>query len=172
MTTTEQEQPSVREQIDAETIKLMTNLRLEGKTMREIAKETGVSLGVVGKHLKGIEPGTNEKANNPELRGPQYVPVMISKEHSAKLYALAIDEGYQSVEEFLEKSMLPWYRVKRDFEWKLRMKVEPKTFQLYLEGAITDSIELSELRKKIQNMAPATPTQQTMITIPAGGPRI
>lgn len=165
MTTSEQEQKDVREQIDDETIKLLTDLRIQGKTMRQISKDTGISLGTVGKLLKGVEAGTNEKANKPEPRGPSYVPVMISKEHSAKLFALAIDEGYASVEEFLEKSMLPWYRVKRDFEWKLRIQIVPKQFQLYIEKAMADSLQLQEIQRQMQEMANKKTTQQT-ITMP------
>lgn len=170
MTSDEHEQKNVREAINEETVKLLTDLRLQGKTMRDIAKDTGISLGTVGKLLKGVEPGTNEKANKPEQRGPSYVPVMISKEHSAKLYALAIDEGYASVEEFLEKSMLPWYRVKRDFEWKLRIQIVPKQFQLYIEKAMADSLELTTLKERFQEAA-NQPKQQSGLAAIQGGAR-
>ena len=132
--------------------------------MRQIAEETGMALSKVGTLLKGIEPAKTESASTIKEeppRRPQLMAVMIRQEDAAKIYALAIDEGFNSVEEFLERMMLPWYRVKRDFEWKLKTKIEPKKFQLYIENCMADSLELQQLKeqwtKQLQSKQPGTP---------------
>jgi hypothetical protein len=121
------------------------------KSMREIAEDTGLNLRKVGTLLKGVEPGPDPSGDSKEPqqpRQPQYMSITIRQEDAAKLYALAIDEGFNGVEEFLENSMLPWYRVKRDFEWKLNTKIVPKQFQLYIESCMADSLELQQLKEK------------------------
>jgi len=155
-------------------LQVLTDLRVnKGKTMRQIADDTGVPLSKVGRLLKGIEPAERlgeQKEQKEQPRQPQYMPIMIRKEDAAKLYALAIDEGYDGVEDFLEKSMLPWYRVKRDFEWKLKIKIEPKQFQLYIQSCMTDSLELQQLKDQWTKQLAKKPESTTpIIAVPPGG---
>ena len=80
------------------------------------------------------------------------MPMLISKEHVAKLYALAMDEGFEDVNEWIKANLLPWYSVKRDFEWKLRMKLNPAEFSAFIQTAMTDSIELKALKERLGEM--------------------
>lgn len=125
---------------------LLIDLRVnQGKTIQQIADDTGIPRSNVGKILKGVEPA--EKPAVDGQRKPPLMAVMIRQEDAAKLYALAIDEGFNSTEDFLEQAMLPWYRVKREFEWKLKVKLEPKKFQMYIESAMNDQARLQQLQE-------------------------
>lgn len=151
----EQEQEQIKEAV--------YKLRMEkGLTMREISRETGVSLGKVAEYLKGIPPARTE-APAPEKRPPQFMPMLISKEHVAKLYALAMDEGYDDVNNWLKEKLLPWYAVKRGLEWKLHSKIEPKEFETSFEIFLLDSMELKELKAKLGQMS----TPSTTVTPPS-----
>lgn len=159
---------------EEELLQVLTDLRVNKKmNMRQIAHETGLALSKVGKMLKGVgvETESDEKTidKEPPQRKPQYMTIMIRQEEAAKLYALAIDEGFNGVEDFLEKSMLPWYRVKRDFEWKLKTKIQPKQFQLYIETCMTDSLELQQLKEQWSKQLATRKAPEGLIpSLPAG----
>jgi len=145
------------EEIKEAAIKLRTEKR---RTIREIADELGISLGQAGEILKGVKASGSEEVVA-EKKQPQFMPMLISKEHVAKLYALAMDEGYDDVNSWLKDKLLPWYAVKRDLEWKLKINVEPRQFSLVFESLMLDGIELKQLKDQIANMGgkqtPATP---------------
>ena len=148
-------------QIDDETKEVILQLRVEeGKTVREIAKDTGVSIGAAAKILKGIKIPKNvkeqkEKEDSSEHneRSPvQYVPIQISTQNSSKLFALAMDDGYEDIDEWIKEILLPWLQVRRNFAWKIQIPIEPKKFEQYLEFAIVKSIEYEGLKKKFPNV--------------------
>jgi len=141
------------EQITEELKQQIIALRLKQRmTMRRISEETGLSLGMIGTILKGI-PAEGIEEISSQKKSPVLFPMLISKQHAAKLYALAMDEGYDDVNAWIKEKLLPWYAVKRDLEWKLRLKVEPKTFILGFETAMLDSLELKELKAKLGSMS-------------------
>ena len=86
---------------------LCMKLRTEnGMTMREIRDETGLSLSKIDRFIGGVPAsgGQAEKPESPQNQqpqktsgGPKYLPIMLRQEDAAKLYALAIDEGYSGV---------------------------------------------------------------------------
>jgi len=140
------------EQQDAQIRDAAFKLRTERRmTFRQISEELGISLGKVAEILKGV-PATGAETQIPEKRPPQFLPMLVSKEHVAKLYALAMDEGYEDVNAWIKGVLLPWHAVKRDFEWKLRMKLNPAEFSAYIQTAMTDSIELKQLKDKLREM--------------------
>jgi len=140
------------EQQDAQIRDAAFKLRTERRmTFRQIAEELGISLGKVADILKGV-PATGAETQVEEKRPPQLLPMLVSKEHVAKLYALAMDEGYEDVNNWIKAVLLPWHAVKRDFEWKLRMKLNPAEFSAFIQTAMTDSIELKQLKQKLRDM--------------------
>jgi transcriptional regulator with XRE-family HTH domain len=163
------------EQKDEELRQTALKLRTENrKTIRDIAEELGIASGKVAGWLKGV-PATGAEEPIAEKRQPQFMPMLISKEHVAKLYALAMDEGFEEVNDWIKTLLLPWYSVKRDFEWKLRMTVIPHEFAAFIETAMTDSIELKQLKEKLRamgsplggNVETSTPVSPTpSITVP------
>jgi len=145
------------QEIQAAAFKLRTEKRM---TMRQIADELDIPLGKVGDLLKGVpKGGVEEQEPQKKVSVPsQMMPMLITKEYVAKLYAMAMDEGFDDVNAWIKDRLLPWYAVKRDLEWKLRLKIEPKTFTLAFETTMLDSIELKELKNKLGSMSgqPAT----------------
>jgi len=138
-------------------------LRMERRmTVRQIAEELGISVGKVSEYTKGI-PASGALDEKAEKRPPQFIPMLISKEHVAKLYALAMDEGYDDVNNWLKEKLLPWYAVKRDLEWKLKIKVEPAQFSLVFESLMIDGIELKQLKEQIQNMGGKQPSSTSLV---------
>jgi len=147
------------EEIKTAAFKLRTEKRM---TIRQIADELGISLGQAGEMLKGIKPDGTEQITT-DKKTPQFIPMLISKEYVAKLYAMAMDEGFDDVNDWIKNKLLPWYSAKRDLEWKLRLKIEPRTFILAFESIMLDSIELKELRDQIQRgRQPPTVTAPSM----------
>jgi len=136
------------EQIREAALKLRMEQR---KTVRQIAEELGISVGKASEYVKGIA-ASGIMEEEPQKRPPQFIPMLISKEHVAKLYALAMDEGYDDVNNWIKDKMLPWYAVKRDLEWKLKIKVVPSQFSLVFESLMIDGIELKQLKEQIKNM--------------------
>lgn len=120
-------------------------------TIRQIADELGISLGQAGELLKGVKADGTIEA--PVEKKPASLPMLITRENSAKLYALAIDEGFQDVNDWITHVLLPWHKVKRDFEWKLRLKIDPAEFAAFIETAMTDSIELKQMKARLANMS-------------------
>jgi len=147
------------EQQDAQLRDAAFKLRTERRmTFRQISEELGISLGKVAEILKGV-PATGPEAQTEEKRPPQLLPMLVSKEFVAKLYALAMDEGYEDVNNWIKEVLLPWHAVKRDFEWRLRMKLNPAEFSAFIQTAMTSHIELKQLKEKIGQMgAEPTPT--------------
>jgi len=137
------------DELRAAAFKLRTEKRM---THRQIADELGIALGRVGEMLKGVAASGPMEEPSEQKKPPQFIPMLISKEHVAKLYALAMDEGFDDVNEWLKLVLLPWYGVKRDFEWKLRIKIVPHEFAAYVETAMTDSIDLKQLKAKLREM--------------------
>ena len=166
--------PAVPED-EGELLAFLTDLRINKRmTMRQIVEETGVPLARVGRLLKGVEPAPEappaSKEKDQPSRQPQYIQMIIQKEEAAKLFAIAIDEGYSGVEEFLEKSMLPWYRVKRNFEWKLNMKLDPVKFQAFIEQCIADQAELNEIKLRFASQTNKFVKQEHLLTMTQGAP--
>lgn len=159
------------EQIDDETKNLIVTLRVkDGKTMRQIATETGVSVGKVGEICRGV-PAAKEMDEGTRPR-VEYVPVMVSKENSAKIYALALSEGYDSADKWLQERLLPWWTVLKDFEWKLRQTLVPSDFAVWLEKTMVDSIELAQLKAHLNSIAAKNqPQSDDRVIAPQAGSR-
>jgi len=147
------------EQLRDAALKLRVEQR---KTVRQIAEELGISVGKASEYTKGIA-AAGALDEKPEKRPPQFLPMLVSKEHVAKLYALAMDEGYDDVNNWLKEKLLPWYAVKRDLEWKLKIKVEPKQFSLVFESLMLDGIELKQLKEQITNMGGKQPSATALV---------
>ena len=138
------------DEIRAAAFKLRTEKRM---THRQIADELGIALGRVGEILKGVLASGVDESLLEKKSPPQFIPMLVSKEHVAKLYALAMDEGFDDVNEWIKANMLPWYSIKRDFEWKLRVKLNAQEFATYIQACMIDSIELRELKQKLGAMS-------------------
>jgi len=150
------------EQLREGAIKLRMEQR---KTVRQIAEELGISVGKASEYVKGIA-ASGALDEKPEKRPPQLMPMLISREHVAKLYALALDEGYDDVNAWLKEKMLPWYGVKRDLEWKLKIPVDPKQFMLSFEAGLIDSLQLKQLKEKIVSMSGQETPPATLVHVP------
>jgi len=143
-------------QTEEEIKRIVISLRMDKAfSYREIAKETGLSLAKISEILKGVPKplGKFSKEDLPKDTQPsQPVPSVISREYVGKLYWLAMGEGFDDVNKWIAEVMLPWYAVKRDFEWKLRMKLNPAEFSAFIQTAMTDSIELKQLKARLRDM--------------------
>jgi hypothetical protein len=141
---------------------------------REIAKETGLSLAKISEILKGLPKPLGKYQKETEgsaEQESQALPVvtrLISHRNVAKLYALALDEGHENMNSFVEQELLPWYQVKRDFEWKLRLKLKASEFAGYIEGCMLDSMELKALKRRLEEMGQTEkPQGSTGLTLTA-----
>lgn len=152
------------DEIRAAAFKLRTEKRM---THRQIADELGIALGRVGEMLKGVPASGGDEISEEKKASQQFMPMLVSKEHVAKLYALAMDEGFDDVNEWIKASLLPWYTVKRDFEWKLRVKLNAQEFSTYIQACMIDSIELRELKAKLGAMSnqPVGVTQSVSVPV-------
>jgi transcriptional regulator with XRE-family HTH domain len=155
-------------------------LRLDkGMSYRQIAHETGLSLGTIHEYLAGVPKplGKFDKAEGQSTE-QQDQPVgapsrLINPKNAAKLYALGLDEDFDDINKFIEQDLLPWHGVKRDFEWKLRMKLKANEFATYIEACMLDSMELKALKTKLGEMGgqPNTPEAAApTIVQKSGGP--
>lgn len=132
---------------------------------RQIMHETGLSLGKIHEYLHGVPKPLKEyektegHSTEQEPQFPGAPSRLINPKNAAKLYALGLDEGFEDINRFIEDDLLPWHSVKRDFEWKLRTKLIAAEFGTYLETCMLDSMELKQLKKKLNTMSgPSEPT--------------
>jgi len=154
--------PEQEEQLREAALKLRTERRM---TVRQVAEELGISVGKASEYTKGV-PALGSMDEKSEKRPPQLMPMLISREYVAKLYALAMDEGYEDVNSWLKDKLLPWYTVKRDLEWKLKIKVEPQQFSLVFESLMIDGIELKQLKEQIANMGGKQTPTTSLVHVP------
>jgi transcriptional regulator with XRE-family HTH domain len=154
---------------DEDVDELIRQLRMDkGFTYREIAKELKVSVGKVASVLKGLplplgkSSGSSASGNSEQERSLN-IPRLIHPKNAAKIYALALDEGFEDPNKFIVDELIPWHQVKRNFEWKLRMKLNAVEFAAYMENCMLDSMELKALKEKLGQMgAPEKVTAQVL----------
>ena len=166
---------------DEEKKAICMRLRLDkGMSYRQIMHETGISLGKISEYLAGIpkplgkydktEGGSTEQEPQP-IGAPSR---LISPKNAAKLYALALDEGFEDINKFIEEDLLPWHGVKRDFEWKLRLKLNANEFATWIETCMLDSMELKNLKTRLGKMGSGSgepeETPQIELKPKPGGP--
>jgi len=144
------------DEIKREALRLRIDKRM---SYREITKELGISLGKVSEYLKGIalpilkKSETSPESGEPEKSLQPSVHHLISEVRMSKLFALALDEGYEDPNQWIDSMLLPWYGIKRRFEWMLRVKLNPIEFGGYIEGCMLDSIELREIKERLNKMS-------------------
>jgi len=153
------------DEIKATAFKLRTEKRM---TLRQIADELGIALGTVAGFLKGVPATGATQEVEPERKTPPFMPMLITRERVAKFYALALDEKFEDVNKWIDEVLLPWYAVKRDFEWKLRIKIVPSEFAAYIETAMADSVELKQMKEHLASIS--HPTQAVATPMPAVQP--
>lgn len=165
------------DELRKEALRLRIDKRLN---YRDIAKELGVSLGKVSEYLKGVAlPILKEKDIAREVPGDGEksglsVHNLISEVRMSKLYALALDEGFTDPNAWIDNILLPWYQIKRNFEWMFKMKINPVEFGAYIEATMIDSIELKQIKERLNKLSlpegpPLLQTNQTSAAPAAPG---
>jgi hypothetical protein len=159
------------DEIKAEALRLRIDKRM---SYREIAHELGLSLGKVSEYLKGVPlPILKQKDTAPDQPVTKDAPGvsvhhLITEEKMSKLFALALDEGFPDPNLWIDRMLIPWYEIKRRFEWMMRMKLDPLEFGSYIEACMLDSIELRDIKDRLNKMTgspapPALTTPQTPV---------
>ena len=130
---------------------------IEGLQKQEICRLVGVGMNVVNAATKGIPPGKDPAAGvlkrlqeqKPEvLVSRQLVvtsPAAPSQEANSSLYALAVQKGFRTIDEFIFNELVPWYAVKMEWEFRAHKRISPEEFLVFLDEVTRKSIKFDEL---------------------------
>lgn len=120
---------------------------IEGLSRDEIAHTYGVGNAVVSDVVKGIGKGPNpgsrvnvqqlvprglsaqelKPLETPSYREPVNLPSpALSVETLGKLFYLAIGSGFENLDDFVERELIPWYGVKADWQTKTHSRMSPR----------------------------------------------
>lgn len=85
-----------------------------------------VSLGLAIKKPKPLTKVTTE-TETPSYKEPVNLPSpALSVENLAKLFMMAIASGFEDLDDFVERELIPWYGVKADWQTKTHSRMSPR----------------------------------------------
>lgn len=88
-----------------------------------------------------VEVGTLQSKETPTM-----VPVpVIAPEALSSLYALAVQRGYGSLDQFILKVLIPWYGVMMKWEWRTGTNLTPQEFEKYIDDTSKKSALLDQI---------------------------
>jgi len=108
-----------------------------GEPNQQEIEDCLVSLG-----LKVEKPKTEKKAEEVLFVTSPAAP---SQKALSSIYALAIQKGFETMEDFIFQELIPWYGVKMEWEFRAHKRISPEVFLIFLDEVTRKSLKFDEL---------------------------
>jgi hypothetical protein len=72
-------------------------------------------------------------------------PAAPSQKALSSIYALAIQKGFETMDDFIFRELIPWYGVKMEWEFRAHKRISPEDFLVFLDEVTRKSLKFDEL---------------------------
>lgn len=93
-----------------------------------------------------IERGTMRRDASQSIAIP--VP-LVQPDTLSSLYALAVQRGFPSLDEFILTEVIPWYGVKMSWEWRTNTRITPREFERFIDDVSRKSALLEQCVREV-----------------------